>query len=434
MDPLFIGAVGFLALFVLIILKIPIAIAMMLVGVTAFALQTSWTSGLTLLVGDPAAYMTSVDMAIVPLFLLMGICATSAGLSRDIYLVAASFLGHRRGGLAYATIAGCAAFGAVCGSSTATTATFTKIALPEMLGRNYSPQLATGSIAAGGALKALIPPSLVMILYSIATNTFILDLFAAAIIPVCLVVLLNLAAIWVTTWMHPEMAPILQPVPWAERRMLLRKAIPAFVLILAVFGGLYSGLFTVNEAASVAAVLTTAFALVRSRFNLRATFGGLFDATNVAVMVYMVIAGASVFSYFMTLARVPENLVNAVGLLSIPPIAIIFTLLLAYLLLGAVFDEISAMIITLPFVLPIVVKLGYDPIWWGIMNVLIVELGLIIPPIGLGVFIIHGLAPEIRMSVIYKGVTPFIIADIILLILLALFPQIALAPLTWLRG
>ncbi|MCM2472414.1 TRAP transporter large permease [Rhizobium sp. CG5] len=434
MDPLYIGALGFLVLFVLIILKIPIAIAMMLVGVTAFALQTSWTSALTLLVGDPAASMTSVDMAVVPLFLLMGICATSAGLSRDIYLVAASFLGHRRGGLAYATIAGCAAFGAVCGSSTATTATFTKIALPEMLGRNYSPQLATGSIAAGGALKALIPPSLVMILYSIATNTFILDLFLAAIVPVCLVILLNLGAIWVTTRRHPEMAPILEPVAWAERKILLRKAAPALTLIVCVFGGLYSGIFTVNEAASVAAVLTVAFALVRSRFNLKATFSGMFDATNVAVMVYMVIAGASVFSYFMTLARVPESLVDAIGLVNAPPILIVFGLLAAYLVLGAVFDEISAMIITLPFVLPVIVELGYDPIWWGIMNVLIVELGLIIPPIGLGVFIIHGLAPQIRLSEIYRGVVPFIIADLILLVLLALFPQIVLAPLTWLRS
>jgi C4-dicarboxylate transporter DctM subunit len=426
-SPLLIGAAGIAALLVLILAQVPIGIAMIIVGVVGYALQAGWGPALTILASEPSGLLASVDLATVPLFLLMGTFASAAGFSADIYRAAAAFLGHRRGGLAYATIGGCAAFGAVCGSSTATAATFAKAALPEMLRRGYAEGFTTGTIAAGGTLKSLIPPSIVMILYCIVSRTFIFDLFVAAVVPALLAIALNLAAIWVVVRLDPSVAPRGERAVLGERLAALKGAAPALALMAAVFGGLYSGIFTVNEAASVAAVLSLAFAVARGRLDRASLWRGLRESASATAMIYVIIIGASVFTYYMTLARVPEALIGAIGGLTVSPIAIVFFLLVAYLILGAVFDEIAAMLITLPFVLPIVEKLGYDAVWWGIINVVVVELGMIIPPIGIIVFVLHGLAPHIALRTIYRGVLPFIAADLVLLGLLTLFPDIALA-------
>ena len=426
MSPLTVGVLGFVALFVLVVLRIPIGIAMAAVGVGGYALQAGWQPALTLLTGDPVSYFSSVDFATVPLFLLMGSFVSAAGFSADIYDVAAAFLGHRRGGLAYATILGSATFGAVCGSSTATAATFARVALPEMLWRGYSRQLAAGTIAAGGALKSLIPPSLVMILYCIIAKTFIIDLFVAALLPALLTIALNLVAIGVAVRLDPAAAPVRPRLGWADRRAALRRAVPALALLAAVFGGLYSGVFTINEAAAVAAVLSLAFALARRRLSWRSFADGLNQTAGVSVMLYVIVFGASIFTYCMTLGHVPDAIVADIGRLHLPPLAIIALLLLVYLVLGTVFDEISAIVITLPFVLPIVMHLGYDPLWWGVVMVIQVEVAMIHPPFGIIVFLLHGLAPEIPMRTIYRGVVPFIVADFLVLILLALFPALSL--------
>jgi tripartite ATP-independent transporter DctM subunit len=426
MTPLAIGALGIVALFGLILLQVPIGFAMIIVGVVGYALQAGWAPAVTILASEPSGLLASVDLATVPLFLLMGTFASAAGFSRDVYNAAAALLGHRRGGLAYATIGGCAAFGAVCGSSTATAATFAKAALPEMLRRGYSEGFSTGTIAAGGTLKSLIPPSIVMILYCIVSRTFIFDLFIAALVPAVLVIALNLITIWIVVRLNPSVAPATERISWNERRAALKAATPVMLLMISVFGGLYSGVFTVNEAASVAAVLSLLFAVVRGRLSLAALWEGLRESAGATAMIYIIIIGASVFTYYITLARVPEALIALVGSFQVAPLVIIVSLLIAYLILGAVFDEISAMLITLPFVLPIIEKLGYDAIWWGILNVVVIELGMIIPPIGIIVFVLHGLAPKISLSTIYKGVTPFIIADLVLLALLTIFPEISL--------
>ena len=426
MTPLVIGALGIVALFVLILLQVPIGFAMIIVGVVGYALQAGWGPAVTILASEPSGLLASVDLATVPLFLLMGTFASAAGFSRDVYNAAAALLGHRRGGLAYATIGGCAAFGAVCGSSTATAATFAKAALPEMLRRGYAEGFSTGTIAAGGTLKSLIPPSIVMILYCIVSRTFIFDLFIAALVPAVLVITLNLVTIWIVVRFNPSVAPALERISWSERRVALKAATPVMLLMIAVFGGLYSGVFTVNEAASVAAVLSLLFAVARGRLSLEALWEGLRESAGATAMIYIIIIGASVFTYLITLARVPEALIGLVGSWQVTPLLIIFSLLIAYLILGAVFDEISAMLITLPFVLPIIEKLGYDAIWWGILNVVVIELGMIIPPIGIIVFVLHGLAPKISLGTIYRGVTPFIIADLVLLALLTVFPEISL--------
>lgn len=426
MSPLAIGAAGLAALFILILAQVPIGFAMIIVGVAGLALQTSWTGALTLLATEPASVLSNVDLATVPLFLLMGTFATMAGFSEEIYAAVTAFFGHRRGGLSYATVGGSAAFGVMCGSSTATAATFSKVALPEMLRRGYSPGFSTGTIAAGGTLKSLIPPSIVMVLYCIATKTFIFDLFTAAVLPALLAIALNLAAIAIIVRLNPAVAPTSPRVPWPERWTALRKASPVLVLLIGVFGGLYSGIFTVNEAASVAAVLSFLCALARRKVTRASFFSGLREAASATGMLYVILIGAFVFSYFVTVARIPEALVQTIEALPLSPLLIIFLILFAYLVLGAVFDEISAMLITLPFILPIILKFGYDAVWWGVLNVVVIELGMIIPPIGVIVFLLHGLSPEIPIRTIYRGVTPFIIADLLLLTLLTLFPAISL--------
>jgi C4-dicarboxylate transporter, DctM subunit len=426
MPPFLIGALGLVALFALILLSVPVGFAMIVVGVVGFAVQAGWTPALTFLATEPARLLSSLDMATTPMFLLMGSFANVAGFSEDLYGLAAALLGHRRGGLAYATVGGAAAFGSVCGSSTATAATFGKVALPQMLRRNYEPGFAAASIAAAGTLKSLIPPSLLMILYCVVAKTFIFDLFVAAAIPALLTIAFNLLAIWVSVRLRPDAAPPAARVAWREKRRALWLASPAIVLMGTIFGGLYSGVFTVNEAASVAVVLSLAFALLRRRLSWAGFLHALYDTASTAVMLYMILIGAAVFTYFITLAHLPEALLGGIDALHLPPIGVIVLLLIAYIVLGTVFEELSAIMITLPFVLPIVVHAGYDPVWWGVVNVIQAELALIHPPFGIIVFLLHRMAPQISMGQIYRGVVPFLLADFAVLVLLTLFPGLAL--------
>jgi C4-dicarboxylate transporter, DctM subunit len=367
-----------------------------------------------------------MDIAAVPLFLLMGAFVNVSGFSKDLYTAAAALLGHRRGGLAYATIGGSAAFGAICGSSPATVATFTRVSLPEMLARKYSPSFSGATIAAGGALKALIPPSLSMILYCVVARTYIFDVFIAAIIPALITIIANIIAIAVVVRVRAGIAPVSEPVSRQETIAAVLRAAPAVLLIGIIFIGLYSGIFTVNEAASVAAVVSFVFALVRRTITPANFITGLCETAVIAGMIYFVLIGSSIFTYFISVAKIPEQLIAFIAGVNLPPIGIIVLMLGAYLVLGAVFDELAAMIVTLPFVLPIIVHFGYDPVWWGIINVIIVELGLVIPPIGLVILIINAMRPDIPLQNLYKSIVPFVIADMAVLALLTAFPQLAL--------
>jgi C4-dicarboxylate transporter DctM subunit len=429
-----IGISGIVALFVLVALHVPLAIAMIVVGIVAFALQTSWGPALTYLASEPSQVLGSMDLAAVPLFLMMGAFVNVSGFSKDLYTAAAALLGHRRGGLAYATIGGSAAFGAICGSSPATVATFTRVSLPEMLKHNYSAAFSGSTIAAGGALKALIPPSLSMILYCVVARTYIFDVFIAAVVPALLTIAANLIAIAVVVHLNPALAPVTDPVSRQEKISAVLRASPAVALIGVIFVGLYSGIFTVNEAASVAAVISFIFALLRRTITLKNLAIGLRDTALTAGMIYFVLIGSAVFTYFISVAKIPEQLIEFLGGVDLPPIGIIVLMLGAYLVLGAVFDELAAMIVTLPFALPIIVHFGYDPVWWAIINVIIVELGLVIPPIGLVILIIHAMRPDIPLRALYKSIMPFVVADLVILALLTAFPQIALWLPEFLRG
>nr|WP_283817958.1 TRAP transporter large permease [Bradyrhizobium jicamae] len=421
-------------MFVLVALHVPLAFAMIVVGIAAFALQTDWSSALTFLATEPSQVLGSMDLAAVPLFLMMGAFVNVSGFARDLYAAAAALLGHRRGGLSYATIGGSAAFGAICGSSPATAATFTQVALPEMLKRNYAPGFSGATIAAGGALKALIPPSLSMILYCVVARTYIFDVFIAAVIPALLAIVANLIAIALIAHLHPAMAPVAPRVSRAEQLIAVRRAAPAALLIVIVFAGLYSGIFTVNEAASVAAVVSCAFAFLRGTLSRNNLVASLRETALIAGMIYFVLIGSSIFTYFISLAKIPEQLIILLGSVNLPPVGIIVLMLGAYLVLGAVFDELAAMIVTLPFALPIVVHLGYDPVWWAIINVVIVELGLVIPPIGLVILIIHAMRPDIPLQTLYRSIIPFVAADLAVLALLTAVPSLTLWLPALLRG
>ena len=434
MSATFIGVSGIIALFVLVGLHLPLAFAMIVVGIVAFALQTDWGPALTFLASEPSQVLGSTDIAAVPLFLMMGAFVNVSGFSKDLYTAAAALLGHRRGGLAYATIGGSAAFGAICGSSPATVATFTQVALPEMLKRNYSPSFSGATIAAGGALKALIPPSLSMILYCVVARTYIFDVFIAAVIPALITIAANIVAIALVVRLNPSIAPVAEQVSRAEKLAALWRASPAILLIGIIFVGLYSGIFTVSEAASVAAVVSFVFALMRRTITPANFVTGLRSTALIAGMIYFVLIGSSIFTYFVSLAKIPEQLIVVLSSVNLPPIGIIVLLLGAYLVLGAVFDELAAMIVTLPFVLPVIVHFGYDPIWWAIINVIIVELGLVIPPIGLVILIINAMRPDIPLQKLYRSITPFVIADLVVLALLTAFPALALWLPALLRG
>lgn len=427
MDPLLVAGTGLGAMALLILLHVPVGFAMMVVGVGGFWItQGSLTPALSLLGSEPTYVFSSLELATIPLFLLMGSFANVAGLSTEIYTLASRTIGHLRGGIALATIGGCGVFGAVCGSSVATAATFGRIALPEMVRRGYAPSLAAGTVAAGGTLGALVPPSTIMIIYAVVTRSFILDLFIAAIVPAIIAVSLYLLAIAIYLRIYPHAAPTAERASWRERLHAIKDCYAVVLFVLIVLGGLYGGVFTVIEAASVGTALAFGLGIVRRRLTWQTFWRALGETASNTAMIYFIIVGAFVLSYFVTVSHAAEALAAFVDGLDVAPIAVIFVLLVVYLILGAVSDTVSAMLITLPFVLPIIVSLGYDPIWWGVINVVVIELGMITPPIGMNVFVLHGVARNIPLTTIFRGVTPFVIADIVRLAVLTLFPGLTL--------
>ncbi len=426
MDPILIAAVGLLGMFVLIALHIPIGVAMAMAGLVGFGVLGGWKPAASLFATEPVSVFSSVDLAVIPLFLLMGSFAGVSGLSADIYRLAYAFLGHRRGGLAMATIGGCAGFGAVCGSSVATAATMGRVALPEMLKRGYSPTLATGSIAAGGTLGMLIPPSVIMVIYAYLTEQFVITLFIAALIPALIAVLAHFITIGILVKRNPEIGPAGGRLSWAERAGVLKESWGVLLLLGAVIGGIYGGVFTVTEAASLGAGLAFAFTVVRGKLTMASFWEVLKDTASNSAMIYLIIAGASIFSHFITISKMPDALVAAITAMALPPLAVIFVLMVVFLILGSIFDTVAAMVITMPFIFPLIINLGYHPIWWGIVLVMVIEVGMITPPIGMNVFVIFGVADGIPLKTIFKGILPFFYADLLRITLIILFPALTL--------
>ncbi|MFU8778336.1 MAG: TRAP transporter large permease [Roseovarius sp.] len=430
MDALLIAGLGIGGMFLLILLHVPIGVAMGVAGVVGFALLTGPEPALAVLKIELAGLLTSRELAVIPLFLFMGGLAGGAGLSDDLYRLFTAFIGHRRGGLSLATIGSCAGFGAVSGSSLATAVTMGRIALPQMMSRGYKASIATGTVAAGGTLGMLIPPSLVMIIYAVLTEQFVITMFVAAIVPGLLAVALHIVAIIIYTRLDPAVAPVGPAFVWRERLIAVAQSWRILTIATVMTVGLYGGFLTVEEAAATGAAMTFLFALVGGRLNLTKLKAIVFQAASSTATIYLIILGASVFTYFISVSQVTRYMVDFITSLGLSNTTVILALLLMYLILGSVFETISSIVITLPFVFPLIVGMGYDPIWWGVMMVMVIEIGLITPPIGMNVFVIHSVAPKVPLRTIYLGTLPFLTADIVRLGLVVAFPALAL----WLPG
>lgn len=426
MDPTLLSILIFGLLFVLLAVGMPIGLAMGLAALAGTALLIDLNAALSLL--GQTAYETGItyNLSVVPMFVLMGYIAGGAGLSEALYRAGNAWLGHRRGGLALATIGACGAFSAICGSSLATAATMCQIALPEMRRHGYDDRLATGSIAAGGTIGILIPPSVLMVVYGLLTETSISRLFLAGILPGILTVIVFMITVSITTRLDPKLGPRGPRFPIRERFKAARDVWGTAALFLLVIGGLYLGVFSPTEAASVGAVGAAGLAALNRRLDFALLKSSLMDTVKTTAMIFTILIGAILLNNFLIIAAVPNLISEWIGTLPLGRTAILIVILLLYVLLGCLLDSLAMVLLTIPIFFPIVSDLGYDPVWFGIIVVMVVELGLITPPIGMNVFVIKGMAGDVPLERIFAGVLPFVVAQCALIAILVIFPEIAL--------
>ena len=418
---------AFAVLFALCFLGLPLGLGMIAVGAAGLALIRGWDAALFMMTQQVLDFTMNYGLSVLPMFILMGALIHRAGLSGELFEAGRAWFGHLRGGLAQATVAASAAFGAVCGSSIACAATMAKVALPPMKRYGYADGFACGSVAAGGTLGILIPPSVPMVIYGILTETDIAKLFIAGIAPGLLLTALYMATAWAVVAIKPETAQPAEQASWREKLGSLNRIWAVVILFAVVLGGLYFGWFTPTEGAGIGATGAFVFLLLRSG---RGAFGQLRDALIesgfTACSIMLVGAGALVFSNFLTIAGLPAGMVAWIGSLQVSPIGVVIAICCIYLILGCVFDSLGMMFLTLPVFYPIIKGLGFDMVWFGIIVVIVVELGLMTPPVGMNVFVLKSLAPEVPMWAIFRGVMPFVGAALACLALMLAFPQIAL--------
>lgn len=416
----------FLALFVLMFSGVPIAFTMAIVGFAGFAAYTSVDASLAMVGQTVFDTVLSYELSVLPLFILMGNFITHARMSDDLYTASNAFLGHRKGGLAMATVAACGGFSAVCGSSLATVATMSKVAMPQMKRFGYSPGLAAGSVAAGGTLGILIPPSVVLILYGIMTENDIGALFAAGLLPGILGIFLYLVVVQFVIWRNPEAGPPGPRMPWGERWRALSRTWMIAALFVLILGGIYGGVFTPTEAAGIGAFGAFAIALIRRALTWRVLYDTLLESGRTSAMIFVILIGAMLFANFINIARVPFVLSEFVDGLGLTPLTILLVLTLIYLVLGSMLESISMLLLTVPVFYPLVLAAGLDPIWFGIYVVVVIEIGMITPPVGLNAFVLKATVPEIGLGTIFRGLAPFVAIDVVRITLLIVFPSIAL--------
>lgn len=421
-----IGFIGLFFLFLFLLLRMPVALAMLVVGFVGTWVTNGTIPALTSLSGETFEIISFSELTVVPLFVLMGNLAGVSGMSRDLYNAAYKWIGHFRGGLASATIAGCAGFAAMSGSSIAAAVTMGRVALPEMKRFNYSDSLATGSVAAGGTLGILIPPSTGMIIYAILTEQSIGKLFMAGILPGLLLTGLFLIAIYIVTKLHPELGPAGPKATMRERFQSLRSAGTIVSVVLVTIGGIYTGLFTPVEAAGVGAFMVMVIAVYRKQLNRSKIKFVIFQTLRTTATVFMILIGAHVFIPFMALTEIPEDLVTFLVSLDVGDLGILIIILLTYIVLGTFLEGLAMLVLTLPIVYPLILELGLSPIWFGVIVVIVLEMGLISPPVGVNVFVVRGIAPDVPMATIFRGIWPFWFAMAACLAILVAFPDIAL--------
>ncbi|HVC12675.1 MAG TPA: TRAP transporter large permease [Burkholderiales bacterium] len=420
-----IAAGGFIVLFILMMLRVPIGIAMGLVGIAGYGLLSGLEPALRLLSLSPLRTATDFGFGVIPMFLLMGAFASSSGMSSELFRAANSFIGHRRGGLGIATILACGGFAAICGSSVATAATFSTIAYPEMRRYGYPQSFATGVIAAGGTLGIMIPPSSVLAVYGMITQQDIGKLFVAGILPGIVAVTMYTTTVSLIGALRPGFLPTGRPSPWSERLGALKSIWAVVLLFVFVIGGLYGGVFTATEAAGMGAAGAFIISVIRRRLNRAQFFECLIGSVRTTAAIFTILIGALLFGYFLTITQTPQKVTAFLTGLGLGRYEVLTLIMLAYLVLGCLMDAMAMIVLTIPIIFPVITALGFDPIWFGVIIVMTVELGLIHPPVGMNVFVIKSVVKDVKMSTIFLGVIPFVLTDILRLVVLISFPIIA---------
>jgi C4-dicarboxylate transporter DctM subunit len=417
---------GFLVLFALMLLRVPVGMAMGLVGVAGYSIIAGGMPALKLVGQTSMRTVTDYTFGVIPMFMLMGAFVTVSGVSRELFRAANACVGHRRGGLGMATVLACGGFAAICGSSVATAATFSTVAYPEMRRYGYPRSFASGVIAGGGTLGAMLPPSTVLAVYAVLTQQDIGKLFMAGILPGLLAMAMYVATIMVIVRVRPDWLPGAAPRPLAERLVALKDVWPSLALFAFVIGGLYGGLFTPTEAGGMGAGGAFLLGVLRRKLDRAGIRQALLQATRTAAAVFTVLIGALLFGYFLTITQTPQKVTAFLTGLGLGPYGVLALIMLMYLVLGCLMDAMAMIILTVPIIFPVITQLGFDPIWFGIIVVMTVELGLITPPVGMNVFVIKSVVEELSFSTIFKGVLPFVLTDIVRLAILIAFPVIAL--------
>jgi tripartite ATP-independent transporter DctM subunit len=422
--PEIIGLLGIVLFLLLIFLKVPIAYAMMSVGLLGFGILVSFKAAFSMVATDIFSTFSSYSLSVIPMFIWMGFIAYFSGVGTNLYNFTYKLVGHKKGGLAMATQIACAIFGAICGSNTATAATMGAIALPEMRKYHYADSLSSASVAAGGALGVLIPPSVIFIIYGIQTEQSIGKLFIAGIIPGLLLMVLYILAIYIVVSINPALGPASRKFTWRERISGLQNGLIEVIFTFCVsLGGLFAGWFTPTEAGAVGTASILLVTVLRRQLNWDGFKKSLLATVKTTAMIMLIVAAAVVFGRFIAVSRLPFALATWASSLALPPFAVLTIILLIYLVLGCVIDALALILLTIPIFYPVAVGvLGYDPIWFGVIIVLVVALGVITPPVGMNVFIIKGVVKDLQVETIFKGVLPFVIALFVCITILILFP------------
>jgi len=425
MNPVIIGVVGIVVLVIIFLLRMPVGFAMAFVGFVGFSFLVSPQAGLGILARDVFYTFSSYSLTVIPMFVFMGSIAAASGISRRLYDASHALLGRLRGGLAIATVAGCASFAAICGSTTATAAAMGKVALPEMKRYKYDDSLATGCVAAAGSLGILIPPSTIFIIYGIMTEQSIGKLFVAGVFPGIILAGLFVATVALVCRRNPSLAPASPATSWREKIDVIAGITETVVLFIFVIAGLFLGWFSPTQAGGAGAAGALLIGIIRGQLSWQGFLSAIKDALRITCMVMVIVAGATVFGHFMAVTKIPFILSDWVVNLPLPPMAIMGVIVVIYLIGGCFMDALALITLTIPIFYPAVIALGFDPIWFGVIIVLITEMGVITPPVGVNVYVIKGIAEDVPLETIFKGILPFLAALVVMIAILILFPQIA---------